>query len=514
MSDGLTEFLRQNRSESTFGAALGLFDPIGLSLTLNWSDHPEASYESRLMAMAALLHERTHWLQFIGTAAGQFLAWVGTLQATLLTDPSWLQEPLDVTDLPLLDSDRVNSNQKHLWLACERLFVSTFSAPRPYVDRIFKEGGFQRDAISRYLRALGSTVLDKDSAYEEAQNRMEKAVSGEGDEIPMIDDAGVVFGALHCMEGAARANELFKLADGFSPTDQEMSLDGEAYLFPPYSNARDFYFKITERWPGKVEDEVAICVLADWALNCLLPPLAPLTAALETPPVFPGTMFAFLAQNVEVDALPPQDEATRITWAEGFVHAIYEQIEERTEGKLPSPLHVAEFQIFQMKGLLDMEIPQSIYSPATEERNTQPAIEAARLRYLGILSVRAAQTRLEHPAFFPLPHVYYSIDRKFFHQLWDPIQPPLLSFGTNRHIPTEYDPDWFKFFYVSAIQHQLAVDAAYNNCKALGARLFTFRGAPLSPESEEFLLRSAVFSLFGDGGAGRAILDASYCPPA
>jgi hypothetical protein len=490
-------------------AGLGRFDPIGLHLSLDWQDSEEQSYEAKISAMATLMHERCHWLQLIGTSAGRFSSWLSTLQAGLLRGDDWDSKPLSAADLPLVESERVDPVARRLWIACERVHSAVFGGEAGYIEFLASvEGSFQAEVLDLQLSRLGSLLLDEDPDYEAFQEGLRQNPIERGTAI-LLDQDGVALGATHLMEATARLHELFRLSDGIRATHPDMEVFADGYFFPPYSYARDLYFEIqTDHEPG-VRDEMAICVLADWALNPMIMPAMPLTATLgESPALLPGPLFAALVRLLDLDALPPLDETTRVTYAEGFVAAIYAQIKAK-EPEIVTPVEMAKVHLALMGSLLDLKVPKDVYDFDGDHGGIKPRDASARLRYTEYLACRASQTRIENPAFFALPYAFYSVDRKLFHGLWDPIEPPILSIGELRLVPTVEDSGWFTFFCVNAIQHDLGMFAPTGDCTTVGRRLQAYRRSRLAPEEEDHLITDSVKALFGDGEASAAIIAAS-----
>jgi hypothetical protein len=487
------------------GVALGNFDPTGLHLALHWEDREGATYEARSAALSALLHERTHWLQFVGTGVGQFSAWLSALQTGLLVTELNGKEPLTAADLPLLQSSRVREDRKALWFGCERVYTIIFGGPRGYFELLDEcSDGIPAGTIGASLRLMGDAILLDDTGFEDYQDKVAEAERF-GKATPLLEHGDEAFGAAHLMEGAARMNELYDLEDRAQALDSDMAVDLDLYLFPPYSDARDLYFEITGGETGLVENELAFCVLADWALNCALPPLLPLPAVLgEHPHYLPGPCFVRLARALDLASIkPPKAGQERSTWTDEFTRSIYEQVSEAEQ--IMTPLQIAEARGVVLGGLDRLSIPENIYEVSDEDHTWKHIDNAARVRYLSILGRIADRTRLQRPGFFPLPHSYYSTDRKLFHEYWDPIQPPIISIGKNRLMPTVDDPGWFSFFFVSAIEHEIGMASADCDCAALGQRLAPYRECALGEPAEKIMAETIRRNL-GDGEAAEAVM--------
>ncbi|HET6998630.1 MAG TPA: hypothetical protein VFI03_08575, partial [Solirubrobacterales bacterium] len=434
-------------------------------------------------------------------------------QTGLLYDGAPWDSPRAEADLPLLDSENVPENHRLLWLACERLYVTVFGARRAYVDYLSSlEVGLNLELISAQFRGLGAVVFDSDPGFESFQNRVE-SLSSDWNAPPFLEHHGFAFGATQLMEGAARLNEMLRLEDGVKAKHDRYRLDRDAYLVPPYSDAWEIYLECTARETIDIKDSLAFCVLCDWALNAVLPPVFPLSLPFgEEVPLMPGAMFLHLVRALDVEIIPEPDE-NRIGWARAGTEAIYKQLSGHFDQALPTPLKIAEIQLNVMKAADGFAVPESIYKVRGPE-SWEPTNPASRLRYLTILAARAARTRIAHPAFFPIPYAHYSTDRADFHELWDPIQPPFVSVGPNRLVPHVFDDaNWFGFFYTAAVANDVAFAAAVYDCAAVAATLQKYRGTFLREEVEDSLIARSVEGVLGDGSATAAILEiADICP--
>jgi hypothetical protein len=458
--------------------------------------------------MSALLHERMHWLQFVGTGVGQFSAWLSALQGGMLFGDLNGEQPLGVDDLPLLDSPRISANRRALWFGCERVYTVVFGGPRSYFELLeMHSDGIPAGTIGDGLRRLGDAILLGDPTFGEYQEKIAGA-ERQGKTIALLENGDEAFGGAHLMEGAARLNEMFSIDERIRAMDDRMGIDPDSYLYPPYSAASDIYFEITGGERGRTEDELAFCVLADWALNCVLPPLLPLSAILgENPHCLPGPCFVRLARALDLSSVKtPKKDQLRSDWIDEFTRSIYEQVGAAEQ--IMTPLQTAEARGAVLGGLDRLSIPDSIYEVFDDERTWKHTDNAARVRYLAILGRAADRIRLERPGFFPVPFAYYSTDRKLFHEYWDPIQPPIISVGKNRLMPTVDEPGWFQFFFVSAIEHEIASASADCDCAALGRRLVPFRDCAVGG-SVEGVLDETIRRNLGNGEAAEAVIAAA-----
>jgi hypothetical protein len=298
-----------------------------------------------------------HWLQFVGTKVGLFSAYLAALQGGLLMSPEkWKGSPLSADAFPLLEWEQTGEVERAVWLACEQHFGAVYGGERRYFDRLGEYGGtFQPEALSRQFRDMGALVLRSDDRYERAQDAFWADADFPTDPVMMLDHGGVGLGAAHLMEAAARVNEGFKLAEyvghGLEPIDEE------GLFFPPYSYARDLFYEIVDA-PRSAVLEMALCVLADWALDVVLPPLMPLSGSFSAIRL-PGPLFARLAGELDPEKLPSDATDGPVAFAEEVARAIYADIGGKVD--YPSPLETADVMRAMFVSLADDTIPESIY---------------------------------------------------------------------------------------------------------------------------------------------------------
>jgi hypothetical protein len=73
-----------------------------------------------------------------------------------------------------------------------------------------------------------------------------------------------------------------------------------------YGVARDLFYELSGAEVTFAND-VAMCLLIDWALMTLLPPLFPMTGAESSNIATPGLTFAKLARSFDPSVVPAQE---------------------------------------------------------------------------------------------------------------------------------------------------------------------------------------------------------------
>lgn len=497
----LARFLQQAKPESSLGSVLGYFSPGGLHLEVLID--PETDSESnRIQMLGTLLHERVHWLQHVGTSVGLFSSYLTTLQTNALVGENWAKV-LPEMRLPLLEDERVSPDRRALWLACEAQSVAIFGGERAYFEEVARHGArFEREAISRYIRKIAEDVIgDPPPEWIALQDAIWSRATFSGDAGNFVQHRGSALGATHLMEAAARVNEVFKLAE----YRERYSVSLMGAFAGEYGVAREVFYDLSGA-PESAESEMVLCVLADWALMTLLPPVFPLIGDEPRAVITPAHAFVALARNYDPSVVPKATEGQAVRFADELALALYRDITERVD--FPSPLEAAQVTEKILEPLARLTVPELMYSAGEQPGLPEAKGPLARLRYLSWLALRACKTRREHPAFFALPISYYHQDRAFFHALFDPIQPPLWSFPGRRLMPTRDDPDWLGFFFSFAVSQDALAAAAYCEAPAIGRRLGEFRGTSLHPDNEAVLVRTGIGAVFGESPMAEEIFAA------
>ncbi len=499
----LTQLILQNKPRASLQTALGYFNPTGLHLELLIDPHDDRE-ESKMEYLATLMHERTHWLQYVGTPVGLFLAYLSTAQrSTLLLRNKRGETPaIAETQLPLLDSASMNTAMRAAWYMAETEAMRISGAKSAYLEILDRERPrVTREFLSTRMRAYAKLAVGQvtDDWYELhdrfAEDEGFSNASGQFFESGL---PGVALGGYHIMEAAARQNEIWMLTRFGS----KYVVNYQRAWGAPYRIARDFFYEISGASRNSTND-AAFCVLADWALMCMLPPVVPLRSAEEGARdlISPAWLLAKLSQHYDADVIPHVRDTHPVELAEQLARALYADLAPKID--YPDPISVVALVHSTFHSIIDTSLPELICGEGGRQD-----IETTRLTYLSILAARAAVTRVQHPAFFALPVAYYRDDQAGFHRLFDPIQAPLWSVPGQRLYPSEERFEWFEFFYVAGVASDALAAAAYGDATVVADQLEFYRYASVVQSDEaDRLFRGAIIAVFGDGEATARILD-------
>src|SRR6202035_6146049 len=121
----LTSLLQAKKANASLHTVLGYFSPSGLHGEIYLDPETEVAIE-RHRLLATLLHERAHWLQFVGTSSGLYTAYSAAGQSALGLSLHDRMPALSASDLPLLDGGRLREYEKELLLAFQLIYFCIF----------------------------------------------------------------------------------------------------------------------------------------------------------------------------------------------------------------------------------------------------------------------------------------------------------------------------------------------------------------------------------------------------
>ena len=452
------------------------------------------------------MHERAHWLQFIGTPVGLCTAFLADIQTSLLADWHTSRDgEISCKDLPLIESDAMTNWHRDIWLGIEHLQLCMLGGSVELSNR-FTGIGVQASAVSRLARIAASVALGEADAYEAYQDRVWcDDIFSKSSSLVHLEVDGVALGATHLMETTARVNELVRLAM-FQPSG---SIVWDGYFNRPYSYARDVFYSITKADTSAGLD-FALCILADWALCLPLPPTLPLITPLDTIDTFPGPLFAWLTSRLDVSLIDDGIHFGDAQWADQQALSIYRQIQGDTEFWTPLDIATSMREMYSAIGSVDLQT--ALFAEAVDDDELpEPSDGAGRIRFVMKRAYDAAGVRLERPSYFAMPGLVYIRDRDEFHAVFDQLRPPLMSIGENRWAPLEHDTrSWYLYFMLAAIEHDVATNAAIATCAeaadALAARYAYVGDVDAGYELARQLVEMGLEAILGQGSATDAIL--------
>jgi hypothetical protein len=510
----LTDLVRAAKKIPDGPGAAGYLNSLGLYVAVLVDVHSSDPREA-FSFLGTLQHERVHWLQLIGTSVGLFGAYLNSLQAALLYQ-DWQTSPLSAMDLPLLDNARLTPDRRSAWAECEFQAIGIAGASRAYHDAVEAECLYtSKKVVSKQIRRLAVEALGSEGAQWLAftDDVWSKATSGS--HTLMFESRFGGLAANHLMDTVARINELVKASEyrgvkldefeGWEGVQLEVST--AAAFSPPYGLARDLYYARGDRTPS-VANEMALCVLCDWAL--MYPPLPPLLPLgfIHGPSgitLSPGMVFAVLVEECDDLVLPSVTRDDLIGSANNVATAIYEHLESKS--RIPTPLGIAAILGRCFSPLVNLTPSEAVYELQDDGGIPTPksGLIGARLRYLTRQAAVAAQTRVANPAFFPLPGVFYRQDRSLFHELFDPLAPPMVSDPRQRFRPDVPDARWLTFFLYSAVAHDALYGSAFSTASELAQDLAIYSDTLLGAQNDNCIRESALEDVLGRGSASEVI---------
>ncbi|MFI7425466.1 hypothetical protein ACIBPB_00615 [Micromonospora sp. NPDC049836] len=434
---------RNEASPSLFHSSLGSLNPLGLAIELARVPGADDDYESIVSLLGALLHERHHWLQQIGTVAGLFTSLLLETQAGLIAGNLPVQE-LTVDDLPLCDGrfrdspavigwERVEASRR-MFAGCRKGdFTALADNGRPPAFLLLAD--LQRPVVTQVCRG------DPDHSLLRTWADLQPI-----DEVPVIlDHRGWLVGTRHLMECAARISEVFKIGSDLNRAGRG-PFNFTPLLSGIYGVAHDLFYDGGK--PVSVASEIGLAALCDMALNGPYPPLAPTAGTFVRRGWSPGASFALLVRltegfrfDVELDPFDPA--AVRQFLTELTAHVGY------------PPHDTVSDLMGSVIGEQDPDVVATEIFRLEEDRLPEPTMNGARIRYLFSIAARAFEIRREAPELFVFPFAQYGADRKAFRAHFDRLQPPLLAHGEQGLAPTRPIPGWLEFFLASSVEYEL-----------------------------------------------------------
>jgi hypothetical protein len=468
-------------------------------------DEKSADIETSVRNLAALLHERHHWLQLVGTTSGMFSTLLLELQAALVGSFLPLTE-ITSAQLPILDAFSADDTLIQYWCRAETARRFVYGA-RPGDTSILLDRGFTprwRELSEQLAQVVIAAV--EGTAAEESVRKIWNAdgpdVPSEPRQYPILKHAGWLAGARHLMECGARINESFKLIVELGQLRPGEPVDVGPMFTGVYGLIKDIFYEA--HGSPSIGKEIALAYICDRSLNSLLPPILPFWPGL----IERGSPMLFFLRCNEalrgfhfdqpIDLFEPEsiDEYVRsisthlfstnlnpmLTLADGLKSAMLEHIEQE----------IRAVDIFVVE---DKQLPR-------------PTRRGSRHRFFLARCARAAKLRAEHPGFFAMPASMYLSDRKKFHQVFDQLQPPLVRYGEIGIATTSTDFGWLEFFLLSSIQYEMLRGIMFFDPRALAERLRPFVQTIGKREHGTMLVRHAIRITLGDSQLADALTDA------
>lgn len=297
-----TAILQDKNEPFLFHERLSHVDPIGARLRFDIDEEAEPVDQ-----LSILLHERHHWLQHIGTAAGIFNYTFMELQGSTAIHIA-TEHPERLASLPIVAGHHGENLLVDDWKNMEYTRRLVMGGRMSDIKTLEDSGHRQ---VFTAMIDQWREIVDTLGSSPEYLRRWDALADGEspGDPALLAVD-GWLLGARHLMESAARISEMIKAAylptrqNGFNMTKGQV----ESWFTGIYRPARTiFYATVNHSFPWS---EFAFAFACDWALNCPLPPLLPSAGAFLHPAFLPGMHFLEVSRALGDFKLPEERTVT------------------------------------------------------------------------------------------------------------------------------------------------------------------------------------------------------------
>ncbi|MFR9723901.1 hypothetical protein ACL02R_11130 [Streptomyces sp. MS19] len=456
-------------SPTAFHSGLGRVDPVAVRLELARGFGEEGSHEDRVALLAALLHERHHWLQHVGTNAGLF----GTLLLefqTGMVEHVPLEE-LRAGDLPLLAHEERYADALGRWERLEATRRLFFGCRRGDLEVLARDGRapLWREIVPLIGEAMGTLLADSPRL-----RKYRAFLDSPDSHLPITPEVlevnGWSVGARHLMEGAARQSETHRLLRAALLDHRDARAAAEEFAFDlsrhrtgVYGVARTVFDQFV-RTPTAAAD-IGFAYACDLALNACAPPLYPFV------PLNPGVLFAHVAQRLGGFRFDRMLDFTDPLAARELIAELTEHL-RGGDPDLSQALDIRRVLVESVLGhLRPDEVAGRIFTDRGPGRLPEPTGPSSRLRYLLALTAEAERIRADAPEFFVFPSASFTADRAAFRETFARIGPPLVSYGPGGMTATRRDPGWGEFFLAAGLHYEVLRGVVMLDAEALGAGL-------------------------------------------
>lgn len=489
--------LSSHRTESAptlFHSGLGSVDPVALRLETTRRPSGDFGYEQSIELTAALLHERHHWLQHVGTGAGMFGSLLLEMQGTVISEVA-MPRGLTAADLPLLAHEERFAVPLMLW---ERLEATRRAF---HGCRISDLTDLERDGRTPLWRALGpqlhGLMVGMYGDLPAAEGLLDFLLHGGeqlSPDVTAVTEAGWILGTRHLMEGAARMTEVVRLVVGLGDKHFQENWDGTPFRFdsgPHFTGVYGLARKMFREAVGQASAaaEVGFAFACDVALNCLAPPVFPF------PPESPGLAFLRVCRAL---ADFPFDRGVDFRDLAGIRTLIDSLTEHLSQD--PNFVDLGYWSTLTVRAFGSLGVDETAAAMYSYDQQDlpDPVGNGSRHRYQTALNVRAIKVRAQAPELFVFPAALYLNDRKHFRDLFDQIPPPLVAHGDSGLWPTREQPGWLEFFLASGVQGEILRGVVMFTAQELGQRLVPFLSSGAGTEHGRRVLRLAISTTLGD----------------
>ncbi|MFI7276803.1 hypothetical protein [Streptomyces sp. NPDC049879] len=456
-------------SPTAFHSGLGRVDPVAVRLELARDLREDTTHEERVALLAALLHERHHWLQHVGTNAGLF----GTLLLEFQTGmvEQLPLEELRAGDLPLLAHEKRFAGPLGRWERFEATRRLFFGCRRGDLDVLVAAG---RGPLWDELAPLTAEAMGRLLAGSPRVREYRAFLEAPDGHLPVTTEMLEVnrwsVGARHLMEGAARQSETHRLLKAAIDGHRDAGAPAGKFAFDlsrPRTGVYGVARTVFDQFVGTptAAADVGFAYACDLALNACAPPLYPFV------PVNPGMFFAHVAQRLGGFRF---DRALNFT-DPAAARALIAELTEHLRGGGPDlslALDVRRRMVESFLGhLRPDEVAGQIFTDRGAGRLPVPTGPSSRLRYLLALTAEAERVRARAPEFLVFPSASFMADRAAFRETFGRIAPPLVAYGPGDLRASRRDPGWAEFFLATGVHYEVLRGLVMLDARALGTGL-------------------------------------------
>jgi hypothetical protein len=497
---------RNEASPSLFHTSYGVANPVTLQLSLTKVvSKDELSIRA---AMSALLHERHHWLQTIGTLGGIFHYLLLDQQALIVQSLLSHEKSLGIDDLPLADGRFADSADILQWEHVEYIRRVFWGARRGDI-RVFENDRYGLDfpAVTQLLRRMLFIAVEGSEDARQALSNWNVAGSRISRRPTLLDSSGWALGARHLMEDSARVTEIFRLAR----YGQDVRLLDEIDDAPTsnkftgiYGKARSlFYSTVRNVSPGidtkTPVSEMVFNYICDAALNRIYPPAGPAQGEFIDDVWNPATYMVFLCRGLSGFDLRRKVDVYDASQVRRLIFELDHHLDDALGGLIGSSRALTRATTKKIFSGIEAESVADELFRVDETGWPRAKSWHGRLSYVLALSKAALSLRETHPELFIFPACHYVSDRAYFHELFDPVAPPLVLYGDSGIAPgPDKQTGWMEYFLCDAIMYELLRGMVMSDPNDLQRKIAPYAKICFGVEAGRSLVEAVVRLFFGD----------------
>ncbi len=484
-------------------SGLGSVNPVTAQLELTVDSSGMRSHKDRIRHLSALLHERHHWLQHVGTLAGVTNRMLLELQAGTVAHSVDFRD-LEVEDLPLLKSkDPRHNDTLRAWEETEAVRWLVFGS-RASDYQTLQQDGRQADfgRVVQPVQELALALEDSPVIAGVLRPLFAQFEPGDYRRLILVPHNGRLVGAKHLMETAARLSEVFR-AEDLAETLGSRHYDRSNLWSGEYAVIRSIWDEYSDL-ERNVATEVGLAYACDLALNGQFPPIYPLLGSVVEDAWTPGARFVMAVGHLKTFPFPAKLDPYDPHAVRTLIRSLDDHCESAgwVTGATIAPI---------MSAAWGNSGPDE-YAPLLYQIRAGHLVPkaSATMQYYARLSGRAFHLRMESPELFIFPVCRYVHDRADFRAQFQQVQPPLVRYGDDGVGPTSGQPGWLDYWVMTGILGEVLRGVVYNSVDTMAADLSPFQIAlGWGGDWMEHYIRKGL----GDCALSQALIDALASSP-